>query len=86
MTGEKSQTKLLKMVCKRAGLMRAPFHGSSWPSKISQTHKKKSLSVQTTDEKHRSNVVKSNAKKICSSVQKVCNIETYILYLRILFN
>ncbi|CAF3196059.1 unnamed protein product [Rotaria sp. Silwood2] len=34
------QTKLFKTVCKRAGLMRAPYRQSSWTNNISPTKKK----------------------------------------------
>jgi hypothetical protein len=71
----KSQPKLFKMVCKQAELMRAPFHGSLWPNKISQINKKKSVVVNKTEEKNRSNVAKLNVKKkhnehICPSTHK----------------
>ncbi len=59
MTG-KAKTKLLKIVCKRAELMRAPYRGSSWTSKISRTDKK-ALSVNKTGETFRS--IKSNTTK-----------------------
>ena len=84
MTG-KSKPKLLKIVCKRAELMRAPYRDSAWTtSKISQTNKKKLLFVNKTEEKYRSNVAKLNFEKKCSSIQKVCIIQKYILHLRIL--
>jgi hypothetical protein len=57
----KSKTKLLKIVCKRAELMHAPFRdASSWTSKINQTNKK-SLSVNKTGERFWS--IKSNTTK-----------------------
>lgn len=87
MTG-KSKPPLLKIVCKRAALMRAPFRGSSCTAiKISQTDKKKRklLSVNKTEEKYKSNVAKSNIEKKGLSVQKVSIIKKYILHLRILF-
>jgi hypothetical protein len=84
MTG-KSKPKLLKIVCKRAQLMRTPYRDSSWTTnQISQTNKKKSLFVNKTEEKYRSNVVKLNFEKKCSSIQKVCIIQKFILHLRIL--
>jgi hypothetical protein len=43
----KSQTKLLKLVCKRAELLRAPYRVSSWATKISQKDKKSSIIKQT---------------------------------------
>jgi hypothetical protein len=60
----KSQSKLLKMVCKHAESMRAPFRDSSWTSKNGETNKKKSVVVNKTKEKNRSNVAKVNVKKI----------------------
>jgi hypothetical protein len=54
---DKSKTKLLKIVCENAELMRAPFRHSPWPSKINHTVKKP-LSVNKTGEKFRS--IKSN--------------------------
>jgi hypothetical protein len=55
-----SKTKLIKLVCKRAELMRAPFRGSSSTNKISQTDKKSSFRNQT-EEKLRS--IKSSTTK-----------------------
>jgi hypothetical protein len=71
----KSQPKLLKMVCKQAEIMRAPFRGSLLTNKISQIHKKKPLVVNKTKEKNLSNVAKLNVKKkhnehICPSTHK----------------
>jgi len=85
MMTDKSKTKLLKMVCKRAELMRAPFRDSSWTSNITQTDKKKPLLLNKTEEKYGSNVTESNVEKTCSSVHKVCNSEKYNLHLRIFF-
>jgi hypothetical protein len=83
MTG-KSKPKLLKIICKRAELMRAPYRGSSWTtSKISQTNKK-SLIVNKTEDKYRSKVAKLNFKKKCSSIQKVCIIRKNITQFSIL--
>ncbi|CAF3677297.1 unnamed protein product [Rotaria sp. Silwood1] len=39
----KQQTQLLKNVCKRAELMRAPYRQSSWTNETQQTKKKSSL-------------------------------------------
>jgi len=91
MTG-KSQPKLFKMVCKRAGLMRAPYRGSPWPtSQINKTDKKnknknKPLLVNETQEKHQSNVAELNVEQTCSSIEKVSIIKKHILYPGILFN
>jgi hypothetical protein len=59
MTG-KAKTKLLKIVCKRAELMRAPYRASSWTCKTSRTDKK-SLSVNKTGKTFRS--IKSDTTK-----------------------
>ena len=88
MTG-KSKTALLKIVCKRTELMRAPYRGSSWTkSKISQTDKKKKMKkllfVNKTEEKYQSNVTKSNVEKTGSSIQKVSIVKKYILHSGIL--
>ncbi len=40
----KSQTKLMKLVTKRAAVMREPFRNSAWTNQISHT-KKKPLAV-----------------------------------------
>ncbi len=80
----KLKTKLLKMVCKRSELMRAPFRGSSWTSKTNQIDK--SLFVNKTGEKFRSKVAKLSVAKSWSSIQEVCIIQKSILNLRISFN
>ncbi len=79
----KLKSKLLKIVCKRSELMRAPFRGSSWTCKTSQTDKK-SLFANKTGEKFRSKVAKLSVGNTWSLIQKVCIIEKYILHLRIL--
>ncbi len=71
------KTKLLKAVCKRSELMRAPFRGSSWMNKLSETDKK-SLPVSKTGEKFRSKLAKLSVGKSWSSIQKVCVVEKYI--------
>ena len=80
----KTQPKLLKTVCKRAELMRAPFNSSSWPIKITQTNNKKSLSLKKTEQKYRSNLVKLNVEIYSSAIEKVCIFERYILHIRLL--
>jgi len=80
MTRKSKKTKLLKMVCQRSELMRAPFHGSSWTSKISQTDKKSSF-VNKTGEKFRSKVAKLSVGNTWSSIQKVCISEKHIFYI-----
>ncbi len=70
----KLKTKLLKMVCKRSELMRAPFRGSSWTNKNNQIDKK-SLFTNKTGEKFRSKVAKLSVAKSWSSIQEVCIIE-----------
>ena len=62
MTFPSQQTKLIKMVCQRAHLMRVPFRQSPWTShpstriekKKTTTTKKQSVSVKKTSEQLRS--------------------------------
>jgi len=65
------KTKLLKMVCKQAQLMRDPFRNSSSISKAAQLNKKP-LSLNKTGEKFRSKLVALSLEKTWSLVQKVC--------------
>ncbi len=86
MTG-KEKTKLLKIVCKRTELMRAPFRVSPWPTSYinkKKNKKNKLLLVNPTQEQQQSTMVKSNIEKACSSIQKVSIMKKNILYLRII--
>jgi len=66
-----SKTKLLKMVCKNAQLMRDRFRDASWTSKTSQSDTKP-LIINKTGEKFRSKIAKLSVGKTWSSIQKVC--------------
>ncbi len=66
-----SKTKMLKMVCKSAQLMRDRFRDSSWTSKTSQLDKKP-LVTNKTGKKFRSKVAKLSVGKTWSSIRKVC--------------
>jgi hypothetical protein len=82
----KVQSKLLKLVCKRAELMRTPYRGaavagSSWTSKTSQTNKK-SLSVNKTEENFqfiKSNTTK-NGEKVVSNSEGMCYRKIYLIF------
>lgn len=66
----KTQPTLFKLVCKRAALMRAPYHSSSWTSKTNQTTKKAIL-VDKTSEIVRSiknNSMNNGKNKVINSV------------------
>ena len=65
-----SQTKLMKLVCKRAGLARAPFRDSSW-SKKSDSIEKKPLPLNKTGEKFRSKLTKLSVAKSWSLIKQV---------------
>lgn len=66
----KLKTKLLKIVCERSKLMRAPFRGAFRKNGISQTDRRL-LFVGKTGEKFRSSVAKLSVEKSWSSIQKV---------------
>jgi len=53
----KSQTKLMKLVTKRAAAMREPFRNSAWTNQISHTKKKP--------------LVVNKSKQICQSKKKI---------------
>lgn len=78
----KAQTKLLKAVCKQAGLMRAPFLTSSWSNKTNPTNKK-SIFVNKTGEKFRRKITELSVEKKWSLIQKVRIIEKHIIHLNI---
>jgi hypothetical protein len=63
----KTQTKLLKMVCKRAEAMRVPYRYSPWTSQCNQTNKT-SLSTNNTNKKIQS--IKSNTVKCQKNMTK----------------
>jgi hypothetical protein len=67
---DNSNSKLLRIVCKRAELMRAPYRVSSWTNKISQIDKNKKKQNKKLLFAIKSET-KLNDKKICSSIQKV---------------
>jgi hypothetical protein len=77
----KSKSKLLKIVLKRAELMRAPFRDPSWKSQINQTNTKPSF-TNKVGRKFRSKLAKLSMGKTWTEIQKVCIIKK-ILYLRI---
>lgn len=64
------QTKLMKLVCKRAGLSRAPFRDSSW-SKKSDSTEKKSLPLNKTGERFRSKITKLSVAKSWPLIKQV---------------
>jgi hypothetical protein len=75
----KIKSNLLKNVLKQAELMRAPFHGVSWPNKITETDKK-SLSINKTGEKFRSKLAKLSVGETWSSIKEVCLCRKNIFY------
>ena len=77
----KSQTNLLKQVCKRAAAMREPYRQSSWSIKTNRVAKK-SPSATKTAAYFRAKVIDSCKTKMESSNQKVCMIDKCILHLK----
>ena len=77
----KSQTNLLKQVCKRAAAMREPYRQSSWSIKTNRVAKK-SPSATKTAAYFRAKIIDARARKIQSSGQKVCMIDKCILHLK----
>ena len=64
------QTKLMKLVCKRAGLARAPFRDSSW-SKKSDFTEKKPLPLNKTGEKFRTKLTRLSVAKSWPVIKQV---------------
>ncbi|CAF3677451.1 unnamed protein product [Rotaria sp. Silwood1] len=65
----KQQTQLLKNVCKRAELMRAPYRQSSWTNNTQQT-KKKSPLASNSRVNFKSKPINSHVRKTSSLGEK----------------
>jgi hypothetical protein len=79
-----SETKLFKLVCKRATSMRERYRSSHWTTNQIKKENIKKTSVNKTKQKSESiGEIKKYVRQSSSSIEKVCIIEGYTsLYLQ----
>jgi hypothetical protein len=87
----KPQTKLMKLVCKRAALMRAPYHNPPWTThQISHVHKKEKNVYKVKQTSKTINKIKKVTQQTSLPIEKVRMIEQYnflhVKYLLIDYN